>query len=259
VETMSGDNGRKDDTIKKIKGDGDMSKPQLYGNPLVLNSVTHKTLKLATVSNFKFAKEFNSCVVLCQEFLEAAKHYPIVFSMANDVLTPVVMFGVSRNLLVDSEGKWKEGTYVPAFIRRYPYILAEGFSQDGSLTVCLDGDYEGFDAEDGERLFTDEGEKTPALEKAIEFLMLYHNQFEVTKAFISHVKELNIFKAIDANLTLVSGKTFTIKNLSMVDEAQMLKLSDNELVTLVRKGYLAWIYAHLYSLTNFSKITGSED
>jgi hypothetical protein len=257
---MSSDNGRSNDQAKKkIKGDGDMSKPQLYGNPLVLNSITHKTLKVSPVKNFKFAKEFNSCVVLCQEFLEAAKHYPIVFSQTNDVLTPVAMFGVGKNLFVDSEGKWQEGTYIPAFIRRYPYILAEGFAQDGSLTVCLDADYEGFNTEDGDRLFTDEGEQTPALQKAVEFLMLYHNQFEVTKAFISHIKELNIFKAIDANITLVSGKTFTIKNLSMIDEQAMLKLTDNEIVTLVRKGYLAWIYAHLYSLTNFGKITASEE
>jgi hypothetical protein len=255
---FSGGNGKNADKTKKVKGDGDMSKRQLYSSPVVLNSVTHKDLKVAPISNFNFAKGFNSCVILGQEFLEAAKYYPIVFSKTDDTLTPVIVLGISENQFVNKEGKWQEATYVPAFIRRYPYILAEGLSQDGSLTVCIDADYEGFNKPEGERLFDDEGQKTASLTKAVEFLTLYQTQYEVTKAFINAIKDLDIFKAVDANITLASGKTFTIRNLSMVDEAAMLKLPDDKLIGLVRSGYLAWIYAHLYSLTNFSKIMSSE-
>lgn len=234
-----------------------MSKQQMYSSPVVLNSVAHKNLKVAPVKDYKFAKGFNSCIALGQEFFEASKSYPIVFSPGpSDVLTPVVLLGVTNNLFVDDEGRWQTPFYIPAFIRRYPYILAEGLSQDGSLTVCIDGAFEGFNAEDGERLFTDDGEKTAALDRAMQFLTIYQQQFEVTKGFISFVKDLNIFKAVDANINFAGGGTFTIKNLSIVDEQALMNLSDSDLVTLVRRGYLAWIYAHLFSITNFIKITG---
>jgi hypothetical protein len=76
----------------------------------------------------------------------------------------------------------------------------------------------------------------------------------VTKTFINAIKDLNIFKAVDANITLAGGKKFTIKNLLMIDEQALLKLPDEELIKFVRKGFMAWIYAHLYSLTNFRRI-----
>jgi hypothetical protein len=251
-------NGKVTKKIKKIKGDGDMSKTQLYTSPVVLNSVAHKDLKIAPISSFAYAKPFNSCVILCQEFLEAAKYYPIIFSRAEDVFTPIVLLGLNDNMFI-ADGTWQAGTYIPAFIRRYPYILAEGLAQDGSLTVCIDADYEGFNKEEGERLFTDEGEQTPALARAIEFLTLYQNQFEVTKAFITTIKDLDIFKSVDATITLASGKTFTINNIWMVDEQKMLELPDADLLNLVKRGYLAWIYAHLYSLTNFAKISSTSE
>ncbi|MDP2157343.1 MAG: SapC family protein [Nitrospirota bacterium] len=231
-----------------------MSDKQLYRQPVVLNSETHKAIKVAPVKDYGFAAEMNSSIVVCQEFLEAAKYYPIVFSNTKDVITPVALLGISSNLSVDSVGTWQEDTYIPAFIRRYPYILAEGLAGDGSLSVCVDSEYAGFDAKDGVRLFTDDGKNTPALDKAIEFMRTYHNQFEITKAFVSQIRDLNIFRAVDANISLTGGKKFTIKNLSMIDEQALLKLSDEQLIKLVRSGALAWIYAHLYSLTNFSKI-----
>lgn len=231
-----------------------MSEKQMYNNPVVLSSITHKDLKISPVNNYKFAGDMNSCIVACQEFLEAAKHYPIVFSKSNSAITPVVMLGINKNQFINSDGKWEERTYIPAFIRRYPFILAEGLSGDGSLTVCIDMKYEGFNDAAGERLFTDKGEGTAVLKNATGFLRQYHAQYEVTKTFINTIKDLNIFKAVDANITLVGGKKLTIKNLLMIDEQALLKLPDEELIKLVRKGFMAWIYAHLYSLTNFRRI-----
>jgi len=221
---------------------------------IAVNSVTHRDLKLRPVASFDFAKEMNSCAIVGQEFLEAAKFYPIVFAASGETVTPVAVLGVRNNSFIGPEGKWEPEAYVPAFIRRYPYILAEGLSQDGSLAVCIDADYAGFDHEEGERLFTDEGGNTPVLNKVLEFLKLYHDQSEATKAFTSHIKGLNIFKTVDANITLAGGEKFTFRNFLMVDEEAIYRLPDEEIVRLVRQGYMPWIYAHLYSVTNFNRI-----
>ena len=57
-----------------------MAQAGIYKNPIFLNSVTHKSLKIGPVLNFRYAKSLNSVVVIGQEFLEAAKFYPVVFS-----------------------------------------------------------------------------------------------------------------------------------------------------------------------------------
>lgn len=231
-----------------------MSVQQLYRKPVVLNSIIHRALKVSPVRKYDFASSFNSCILLGQEFPEAAKCYPVVFSRTDETISPVAIVGIHSNLFVDDEGKWERGFYVPAFIRRYPYILSENPSQDGEPAVFIDSEYEGFDAEDGERLFNDIGEKTPALDKAMAFLRLFQDQFQSTNAFVDRIKALDIFKPVDANLTLAGGQRVSIKNLSRVDEKALQKLKDDQIVELVRSGDMAWIYAHLHSLGNFKRI-----
>lgn len=225
-----------------------------YKEPVIINSESHKKVKCAPVEDYSFTKDSNSCVVLGQEFLEAAKHYPVLFSKNEDKIVPVVFLGIDRNLFVDDKGKWEENSYIPAFIRRYPFIIAEGFAGDGSLTVCVDSQYEGFDAKAGERLFTDKGEQTQYMKNVVTFLQNFHQQFEVTKIFMDYVKDLDIFKDVNAQITLQGEKKYHIQNLLMVDEMKVRALADDKIVELVKRGYLAWIYAHLYSLTNFGRI-----
>ena len=227
----------------------------MYKNPVLLSSITHRTVRISPVRQYGFAKGMNSIVVLAQEFLEAAKQYPVLFSNSpQGELTPVIIVGLKDNLFITETGSWETGYYVPAFIRRYPYILSETDSAEGSLSVSIDTDFEGFDTPDGERLFTDDGVATPDLDRAVNFLRLFQEQYETTRAFVKHLVDLNIFKAVDANFALPSGDKYTLGGLSMIDEDALNKLSDSELVALIRRGYLPWLYAHLYSMTNFSTI-----
>lgn len=241
-------------TDKETAGNEKKQSVAFYQEPVILNSQAHKGVKLAPVDNHKFASGLNSCLALGQEFLEAAKYYPVIFSKNDDNIVPIIFLGISDNLFVDKDGAWEKGMYIPAYIRRYPFIIAEGFTKDGSLTVCVDKQYEGFDSADGERLFTDDGEQTDYTKNIVKFLMTYHQQFGVTKVFMEYIKELDIFKEVGANITLKSKQKFHIPNLLMVDEAKLRELPDDKIVALVKKGYLAWIYAHLYSMTNFAKI-----
>lgn len=244
--------------VKKKKEDkekeGQKTAASFYKEPVILNSETHKKTKCAPVEDYSFTKASNSCVVLGQEFLEAAKYYPVLFSKNDETIVPVVFLGIDANLFVGDDGKWEKDHYIPAFIRRYPFIIAEGFAGDGSLTVCVDSKYEGFAGKDGERLFTDKGEQTQYMKNVVTFLQKFHQQFGATKIFMDYIKELDIFKDVNAQITLQGDKKYRIPNLLMVDETKVRQLADDKIVELVKRGYLAWIYAHLYSLTNFGKI-----
>jgi hypothetical protein len=234
-----------------------MAQEAMYKNPIFLNSVAHKDVKIDPKADFDYARNMNSVVIAGQEFLEAAKFYPVVFTRTptNDII-PVALLGVraNQNLMMDEDGKWQEGAYVPAFFRRYPFILADNVGQDGSFAVCVDAGYAGYDAKEGISLFDDNGEMSNELKGIVEFLKNYHTQFEVTKAMINLLEENKLFKDVSAKMTLSAGEQFAFTNMMMVDEQAMQALDDEKATELFRKGFLAWIYAHLYSLSNFKSL-----
>jgi len=229
----------------------------IYRNPIFLNSVTHKSVRVKPIDNYQFARELNSVLIVGQEFLEAAKFFPVVFTRGEGgEVIPVAILGLrnNENLFVEPEGKWREATYIPAYFRRYPFILASNVGQDGSFAVCVDASYEGFGSNEGMQLFDSEGRQTEEFRRTTEFLQNYQTQFEKTKSLVNVLEEYCLFKEVAANITLPAGEKIGFGGLLMVDEEAMVKLSDEKIVDLFRSGYLAWIYAHLYSLSNFKSL-----
>jgi hypothetical protein len=231
----------------------------IYKNPIFLNAVTHRSVRVAPVSHYKFAKQFNSVLIVGQEFLEAAKFYPIVFSKPKEEqVVPMAIIGIRNNdnLFVDADGQWREGAYIPAFFRRYPFILASNVGDDGSFAVCVDSQYEGFGNKEGMVLFEEDGETSEAFKKIIDFLRSYQAQHDTTREMVGLLEEYKLFKDVSANLTLPAGEKLGFAGLMIVDEMAMFNLEDERIIHLFRSGYLAWIYAHLYSLSNFRTLTG---
>ncbi|MBI9074873.1 MAG: SapC family protein [Desulfatibacillum sp.] len=234
-----------------------MAEQGIYKNPIFLNSVTHKSVKVAAVEKYSFASKLNSVVIVGQEFLEAAKFFPVVFTRAgDDQIVPVAILGLrnEENLFVSKDGAWKEGTYMPAYFRRYPYVLAANVGEDASYAVCVDSNFEGFGKSEGMALFDDDGKQTEAFKKVVQFLQNYQTQHEATKEMVKLLQEYELFKDVSANITLPKGEKIGFGRLLMVDEMGIFNLDDEKIVNLVRTGYLAWIYSHLYSLSNFRSL-----
>jgi hypothetical protein len=180
-----------------------------------------------------------------------------VFSRVGDELMPVVVLGFRDNLFVEADGRWERDAYIPASIRRYPFGAAD---VPGQYPVCIDTAYEGYDAGDGERLFDDEGKGTPYFNGVVEFLRGYQVQVQQTRVFVKRLQDLQLFRAVDANIRqLQGGQAVTIRDLAMVNEESLRSLPDDVLASLVRDGSLGLIYTHLLSLGNFNGIMSRSD
>lgn len=232
-----------------------MAQEGIYKNPVVLNPVVHKSTKIAQLKDFKFAMDTNSVLIAGQEFMEIAKYYPIVFvrDQKTKEIMPLAILGLRQkgNLFVDSDGHWKEGAYLPGFFRRYPFTLADNTGQDDSFAVCVDAGYAGFDKEEGIALFSEDGKPTKELNGIVDFLRKFQTQYIATQEMIRKLDELNLFKEFTADITMPAGEKLGFKGTMMVDEKAILQIEDKEVLGLFRRGFLAWIYAHLYSLSNF--------
>ena len=163
-----------------------MSALLFYDHPIALNSETHRNLKIKpSDGGFKFSGKTNSVLLAGVEFPEACKHFPIIFAKSGgDQVLPMALLGFRdmENLFVDAGGGWN-GEYVPAYIRRYPFVLATG-AADQKFTVCIDESYPGFGADEGQPLFTATGESTDYLKGVLAFLQDYQAQIERTAIFI---------------------------------------------------------------------------
>lgn len=229
-----------------------------YENPIALNSETHRNLKIKpSGEGLKFSAKTNSVLLAGVEFPEACKHFPIVFGkVAGEQVLPMALLGFRdlENLFVDSDGRWK-GEYVPAFIRRYPFVLAKGNAAQ-NMTVCIDESYPGFGADEGQPLFNEKGESTEYLKGVVAFLQDYQMQLERTNTFLQTLREFDLLTDVAANVSLPSGERYSLAGLRMVDERKLQALSDDKVMRLFRSGELAWIYSHLLSMSNFNRLIG---
>lgn len=227
-----------------------------YDAPVALNRERHRGLKLATaMGDYSFARDTNSVLLAATEMIEAAKDYPLVFvGKPGSDFTVAALVGLRdrENLFLDDEGRWAAGRYLPAFVRRYPFVLAE---EDGNptLTVCIDEKFAGFRREHGEPLFDEDGNDTELLKSQVSFLQLFHAEMQRTRLFAGRVAELDLLVPKTIRVER-DGKQDVLDGLFIVDEQKLRTLDDEQALALYRDGFLPWIHAHLQSLTNIERL-----
>jgi hypothetical protein len=226
-----------------------------YARPVLLDRERHKRRRVKAASGFGFARQAHSVVLAGVEFGEASKEYAIVFTRSPAAkVVPVVLLGLrgGENLFVDGEEHW-DARYVPAFVRRYPFVLAELPGQQ-SLAVCIDEAFAGWNIAEGEPLFDEQGADTPFLRNALEFLGQYQREHVRTEAFCARLEQAGILKEMNARASLTDGRAFTIDGLLVVNEPKLLALPDATVLSWFRSGELHLVSLHLASLSNLQRL-----
>ncbi len=224
-----------------------------YEKPAAINRAQHQNVRIGSVADHRFAAKTNSVPLTAVEFIEASKEYPIVFAAVGERRVPVALLGLrdNDNLFIGADGKW-DARYVPAFVRRYPFVLADNGKNE--FIVCVDESSSAFNAEGGQPLFDAEGKNTPFLDNALAFLNAYQAQFGMTESFINKLQALGLLMEMSAKTELTDGRSFVFNGLYIVDEKKLLALEPAVAADLLKSGQAAWIYAHLMSLSNLSRL-----
>ncbi len=236
----------------------DIRLPLFYKKLVPLNRDLHRNLYIKAEAGFSFARETNSVFVAAVEFPQAILEYPVVFAgtAAGDVL-PLALLGIrnNQNLYIGENGAWK-ARYIPAYVRRYPFILASD-EKGTQFTVCIDESYPGFNCDkEGERLISKDGEDGPQLKRALEFLKDYQVHIARTTEFCETLKSLNVLEPIQANVELKSGEKFALSGLQCVNRGRLKALPEAQIQMLLKKDYLELIHLHMASLHNIHKLLG---
>ena len=229
----------------------------IYERAVQLSSTTHKEWSVKTGSEYAFAKQVNSVPLVAVEFPQAAAEYSIVFAGTGDAMMPIAMLGMreDENLYLDEKNSWN-AQYIPAFIRRYPFVFSS--NQDKStFTLCIDEEFSGCNQDNrGERLFDGDGERTQYLENTLRFVNEYQGQFQRTQLFCKKLQELDLLEPMQAQFTLSDGEQLRLAGFMAVSRERLKKLSDEQIAALFKTDELELVYLHLQSMKNFTGMVG---
>lgn len=227
----------------------------IYETAVPVSSGRHAQCSVEPGKSFAFTRKVNSVPLMAVEFPQAAPEYAVVFAQGGEEVVPVVILGArqNENLYLTDDDAWR-AKYVPAFIRRYPFVFSA--SEDGkTFTLCVDEAYQGFNYQGrGQALFTEEGKPTPYVDNVLKFLQEYRAQFLRTQNFCKKLKDLDLLEPMRAEFTLAGGEKTTLTGFQAVDRARLKALPAATLSELAASDELELIYLHLQSMRNFNEV-----
>jgi hypothetical protein len=226
--------------------------PLFYKNLQPLSSSLHANFKIKPATTAPYFAQANAIPLTTDEFIAAQRHFPIVFS-GGDVPVPLALLGLNDgvNTFVNEEGTPLNPFYIPAYVRRYPYLLARIDERAEELSLCFDPD-SGLVGEDGDGAALFEGEKpTEALNAILKFCEDFEMAAQRTSAFVKELQDMDLL--IDGEVSIQpegSEQPFVYRGFRMVDEAKMRDMHGDQLRKINQNGILALIMAHLFSLSS---------
>jgi len=230
-----------------------MNMPLFYSKVVPVDSTAHRNLCVQSApTRFGFARSANLIPAVIDEFGAAMQHLPIAFLPGSKNPAAVFVVGLQpgTNLFLNQENRW-EGGYLPAYLRRYPFIV--GNVPEGEPLLCVDEQYEGLSTS-GERLFSDDGEPQAPLIQARDLAAEYKRSADRTDEFGETLQRLGLLTGVSLNVATENGGTSAVHGLLVVDEAAFDRLGADDVRQLHEKRFLKPIIQHLVSLAAVSKL-----
>jgi hypothetical protein len=230
-----------------------------YSRPEPLSKDAHAKIGLRRMDKpFAFAAQSHVVPLTVTEFPIAGLTYPIIF--AGEKHQPLAVMGINaqQNLFISPDGAFEIGAYIPAYIRRYPFVLAND-STNQQLVVCIDRDAKMLGDLPDLAFFDEKGEPTDYTKGCINFCNDFETEARRTESFVALLKDLDLFDTRKAFYTPQNpdgsaGEQQTIAEYFAVSEEKLKKLPDAKVRELLENGALGQIYAHLMSLTGWDRL-----
>jgi hypothetical protein len=232
--------------------------PLFYKNLIPLSSTAHRDFRSRGSDKAPFFAATHAVPLTSDEFIMAQRFFPIVFAVGENPV-PLALFGLNEgvNVFVDEDGKLRQELYVPAYVRRYPFMLARLRPDAEELSLCFDPDSDLVGSySDGQILF--EGEQPSETTRNI---LKFCEDFEIaaqrTSAFVKELQEMDLL--MDGEVAIQLNETdqpYIYRGFQMVSEEKLRDLRGDQLRKINQSGLLGLIMAHLFSLALVRDVFG---
>ncbi|QJB69411.1 SapC family protein [Parasphingorhabdus halotolerans] len=224
--------------------------PMFYKDLVPLNSNDHKKWKVKGFDNAAFMQSQHAIPITIDEFASAGRNYPIVFSTGENTV-PLILMGLNEgvNTFMDDDGKFNQPAYVPAYVRRYPFLLAKLRPDADELSLCFDPTTEALgEYKEGDPLF-DKDQPTDTTKGILEFCEQFEQAGQRTGQFMEELNKMDLLMEGEVSIQQTGvEKPYVYRGFKMVNEEKLRDLRGDELRKINQNGILPLIYSHLFSL-----------
>jgi hypothetical protein len=119
--------------------------------------------------------------------------------------------------------------------------------------VFLDEAYEGFNDNEGERLFKEDGSESDVLKNAVTFLGEFQQHVARTRQFMEDLRKHDLLEPRNVRLER-NGNVLNLNGLYVVNEEKLRKIDAETAHRFLNDGTMGWIYGHLLSLQNIDRV-----
>src|SRR5262249_34945897 len=153
----------------------------------------------------------------------------------------VLGFAANENLFVLPDGRWADDTYLPNYIRRYPFVLAE-VQGDDRLYLCADTEAEMIVEKNADLPFFNGDKQREVVDKALEFCRSYQEDVQQTQGFCAELKKLDLLRAADVLYVTPDGTQRSYGSVITIDYEKFEGLPDATFLDVRKRGMLPGIY-----------------
>jgi hypothetical protein len=218
-------------------------------------------MKVRTMLRMPQIARTHAIPVTVDEFALVQRHYPIVFTVGDNPI-PIALFGLNEgvNVFLDEDGRPLETSiYIPAYVRRYPFLLARLRPDSDELSLCFDPTANAVgDFEEGQALF-DGDQPSEATKAILQFCEQFEAAGQRTAAFVEELTKGDLL--MDGEVAIQPEgfqQPFVYRGFRMIDEEKLRNLRGDELRRMNQNGILPLIYAHLFSLSEMRSVFGRQ-
>jgi len=230
--------------------------PILYKDLVPLQTSLHKNYKTRAAETGTYFASQHAIPLTVDEFVHAGRTCPVVFSVG-DQPVPLALVGLNEgvNVYLDDEGKARVPFYLPAYIRRYPFMLARITPDAQELSLCFDptSDLVG-EFDEGIPLF-DGDAPAQNLNDILKFCEDFEMAAQRTQGFMAELKEADLL--MDGEVSIQppnAAEPFIYRGFQMISEEKLRDMNGDQLRKFNQNGILPLIFAHIFSLSLFTDI-----
>ncbi|PZO91140.1 MAG: multidrug transporter [Sphingomonas sanxanigenens] len=231
--------------------------PLLYKDLVPLSSVDHGDWKVRRNDTAPYAATEHAVPVTTDEFFQVQRHYPIVFTLGeNPVPIALMALNAGMNTVIAEDGTMRREAYVPAYIRRYPFILARLQPQAEELSLCFDPTADAIAPDgDGDALFTEDGQPTEVTQFILKFCEDFETRAAHTAFFMNELKQADLLMDGEIKIEQTGNdKPFLYRGFQMINQDKFQNARGDQLRKWQQNGALSLIHAHFFSLSLLSEM-----